>query len=180
MSGDFIIKKLQTADLDQVSRFRMKDVGDKPLQSFIRRDAFKSGAANLTTTYVIKRPEARHVLAYASIMCAEIKLDGAYPIDDKKGAERYSYQPAVRIARLAVCEGCEGQGWGRELVSTVIGVISLSIQPYAGCRFLIVDAKQKSIDFYRKLGFRLLDTDENRSKDTPLMFMDLKGGHEDQ
>jgi hypothetical protein len=176
MSGDIIIKKLETADLDQVSRFRMKDDGDKPLQKFLRRDAFKSGAANLTTTYVIKRPDAPHVLAYASIMCAEIKLEGAYPIDDKKGAERYSYQPAVRIARLAVCQGCEGQGWGKTLVTTVIGVVSLSIQPYAGCRFLIVDAKRKSVDFYRKLGFRLLDTAENRALETPLMFMDLKGG----
>lgn len=174
MPGDIIIKKLETADLDQVSRFRMKDVGDRPLQTFLRREAFKSGAAHLTTTYVIKRPEERHVLAYASIMCAEIKLEGAYPIDDKKAAERYSYQPAVRIARLAVSEGCEGQGWGRELVTTVIGVISLSIQPYAGCRFLIVDAKRKSIAFYRKLGFRLLDTAENKALETPLMFMDLK------
>lgn len=174
MSGDIIIKKLETADLDQVSRFRMKDAGDQPLQKFLRRDAFKSGAANLTTTYVIKRPDTPHVLAYASIMCAEIKLEGAYPIDDKRGAERYSYQPAVRIARLAVCEGCEGQGWGRELVTTVIGIISLSIQPYAGCRFLIVDAKRKSIAFYRRLGFRLLDTVENRTQETPLMFVDLK------
>ena len=174
MSGEIIIKKLEAAGLDQVSRFRMKDVGDRPLQQFLRRDALKSGAAHLTTTYVIKRPDAPHVLAYASIMCAEIKLEGAYPIDDKKAAERYSYQPAVRIARLAVCDGCEGLGWGRELVTTVIGVISLSIQPYAGCRFLIVVAKRKSIDFYRKLGFRLLDTEANRALETPLMFMDLK------
>ncbi len=46
--------------------------------------------------------------------------------------------------------------------------------PTAGCRFVILDAKSKSISFYQKIGFRLLDTEANKTKEMPLMFLDLR------
>lgn len=59
-------------------------------------------------------------------------------------------------------------------METAIGIVLLSIVPHAGCRFMILDAKPKSIPFYKKIGFRLLDTEENLEKPTPLMFLDLR------
>ncbi|CAN0568320.1 unnamed protein product [Ectocarpus sp. 12 AP-2014] len=174
MNDEIIIKKLEKAGEDQVSLFRMSDSEDKPLVQFIRRTAKKSAAANLTQTYVIKESGSPCVLAYISLMCAEIRLDKQYEIDDKVGANRYEYQPAVRIARLAVCDVCQKKGWGRKLVEFVIGIVLISIQPHAGCRFLILDAKRKSVGFYKKLGFRLLETEANKTDENPLMFMDLK------
>jgi len=174
MADGIIIKKLETADQDQVSRFRVKEADDKALEVFIRRDARKSAQANLTQTYVAKADGDRKVIAYISIMCAEVALERAYQIPDKAGADRYEYQPAVRIARLATSRDHIGQGIGKRLVETVIGIVLLSIVPNVGCRFLILDAKPKSIDFYKKRGFRLLDTPENLKKAKPLMFMDLR------
>lgn len=171
---NIIIKKLESADLDQVSRFRMASEEDKPLQIFIRKDARKSAAANLTQTYVAKVDGTRHVIGYVSIMCAEVALEKTYEIADKVGADRYEYQPAVRISRLAMAEGYRGKNIGKQLVETAIGIVLVSIVPFAGCRFMILDAKSKSVPFYRKMGFRLLDTPENRQKSTPLMFMDLR------
>lgn len=171
---NIIIKKLETADLDQVSRFRMVEEEDQPLQIFIRRDARKSAAANLTQTYVAKAEGQRHVIGYISIMCAEVALEKTYEISDKVGADRYDYQPAVRVSRLAMSDGYAGRGIGQQLVETAIGIVLLSIVPNAGCRFIILDAKPKSIPFYKKLGFRLLDTKENLKKATPLMFLDLR------
>ena len=60
-----IIKKLEAANLDQVSRFRMGDEEDKGLQIFIRRDARKSAQANLTQTYVAKRDGEKKVIGYS-------------------------------------------------------------------------------------------------------------------
>lgn len=171
--ANIIIKKLEAANLDQVSRFRMRE-DDKALQIFIRRDARKSAKANLTQTYVAKVEGAAHVVGYISIMCAEVALEKTYDIEDKVGADRYDYQPGVRISRLAVLPDYQGQQLGRQLVETAIGIVLLSIVPYAGCRFLILDAKAKSIPFYQKMGFRLLDTPANRAKSTPLMFLDLR------
>jgi GNAT superfamily N-acetyltransferase len=113
-------------------------------------------------------------LGYVSIMCAEVALEKTYPIADKVGADRYDYQPAVRISRLAMSEGYAGRSIGRQLVETAIGIVLISIIPNAGCRFMILDAKPKSVPFYKKMGFRLLDTKENLEKTTPLMFMDLR------
>ena len=150
------------------------DDDDVGLRVFIRRDARKSAAANLTQTYVAKFDGDKKIVGYISIMCAEIKLEKTYQIEDKEGADRYDYQPAVRISRLAVEDGQRGKRIGQQLVETAIGIVLLSIVPSVGCRFLILDAKQKSIDFYKKRGFRLLETHENKSKATPLMFLDLR------
>jgi GNAT superfamily N-acetyltransferase len=174
MAAEIIIKKLETANLDQVSRFRMTSEEDKPLEVFIRRDARKSASANLTQTYVAKEEGSPRVIGYISIMCAEVALEKTYEIADKVGADRYEFQPAVRIARLAMMEDYRGRHIGRKLVETAIGIVLVSIVPNAGCRFMILDAKPKSVAFYRRMGFRLLDTPENLAKPTPLMFMDLR------
>jgi GNAT superfamily N-acetyltransferase len=107
-------------------------------------------------------------------MCAEVALQSTYQIADKAGAERWEYQPAIRIARLACCDGHRDKKIGRQLVETAIGIVLLSIVPNAGCRFLILDAKPTSIGFYRHMGFRLLDTPQNKASATPVMFMDLR------
>ncbi len=172
--ANIIIKRLEAANLDQVSRFRLDRDEDKPLKIFIRRHAHKSAAANLTQTYVAKIEGERRVIGYVSLMCAEVALERAYEIGDKQGADKYEYQPAVRISRLALEDGFQRQGIGQQLVETAIGVVLLAIVPYAGCRFIILDAKPKSISFYRHLGFRQLDTEENRQKATQLMFLDLR------
>jgi GNAT superfamily N-acetyltransferase len=174
MADGIILKPLEAASLDQVSRFRMSADEDKPLEIFIRQHAYKSAKANLTQTYVAKLEGDKKVIGYVSLMCAEVGLEKTYDIADKAGADRYDYHPAVRVARLAAADGFRGQGIGPALVEMAIGIVLTKIMPFAGCRFIILDAKSKSIAFYKRLGFRLLDTTENRTAPMPLMFMDLK------
>jgi len=38
---------------------------------------------------------------------------------------------------------------------------------------MVVDAKKKSVPFYEKRGFTLLDTEANKKLDAPVMFIDL-------
>ncbi len=175
MGKDFVIKKLESAEVDQVSKFRLKDDNDKPLVVFIRRNALKSSQANLTQTYVLRRSNETKVLAYVTMMCAEVALESTYSLSDKTGADRYEFHPALRIARLAVSSEIQGEGLGKQMVEFAIGITQVAIQPNVGCRFLILDAKSKSIKFYEKIGFRLLDTTTNLETETPLMFMDLQG-----
>lgn len=174
MSGAIVVKALEASETDKVSKFRLPDAENKPLVRFIRRDALKSSKSNLTQTYVAKQQCDPKVLAYISVMCAEVAFEQSYSITDKVGADRYEYQPAIRVARLAVDESSQKSGLGGILVRFVIGIAQQSIQPLVGCRFVILDAKRGSIAFYEKLGFRLLDTDANRTKETPLMFLDLQ------
>lgn len=174
MPGDIIISKLDAAGLDQVGRFRMSDSADEALQIFIRRFARRSAQASLTRTYVARDAGSPVVVGYVTMMCAEVALAEGYKISEKPGAERWKYHPAVRIARLAVADTHRRTGLGRKLVDIAIGIIAEGIAPNVGCRFVIVDAKRKSINFYEKMGFRLLDTEVNRADAAPLMFLDLK------
>jgi hypothetical protein len=38
---------------------------------------------------------------------------------------------------------------------------------------MMVDSKKPSVDFYRKCGFTILDTADNRDREAPVMFIDL-------
>lgn len=174
MAREFIIEKLQTAGCHQVSRFRMSDHEDKPLQSFIRQVAGKSSKASIAKTYVAHLPDCPKVIGYITLMCAEVSLEGTYQIADKPGADRWPYQPAVRIAKLAVTDEYRGLGIGVALIELIIGLILEAIEPHVGCRFIILDAKTKSVGFYQRRGFRLLDTQANLERATRLMFLDLK------
>lgn len=91
--------------------------------------------------------------------------------------EDYSYSsfPAVKIARLLVDSRYRGApyGLGRLLVSLALGITKDEVCPAVGCRFVMVDAKKESVKFYEKCGFRALNTDENKERDIPVMFIDL-------
>ena len=176
MSGT-IIKKLERPEVDQVSRFKLAGGVDQALERFIRRDAARSGTANLTQTYVAKREGETRIAGYISLMCAEIAFEHSYSIPDKAGADRYEFQPAIRIARLGVDISSQKEGIGRKLVTTAVGIAQAVIQPAVGCRFVILDAKAQSVAFYERLGFQLLATDANAANVTPVMFLDLQDLH---
>lgn len=157
-------------------RFSSSERADLPLKTFFRRDAEKAGDAFITQTYVAVPPEGLEscILGYISLMSAEIAVKGLYPIADKPRADRYPSQPAVRIARLAVSEDVQGRGVGKDLVSLAFSVSLDRICPFVGCRFLIVNAKRKSIDFYGRRGFTMLETEKNLESPAPIMWIDLK------
>ncbi|MEI9420769.1 hypothetical protein O7A70_06250 [Mesorhizobium sp. Cs1299R1N1] len=171
---DFTIRALQKGDCK--SPFSLSGEEDLPLKTFFRRDAEKAGNSFITQTYVaVPADEAdKRILGYMSLMSAEIAVKGLYPIADKPRADRYPSQPAVRIARLAVNDELRGRGIGKDLVALGFSVSLDRICPFVGCRFLIVNAKRKSIDFYVGRGFTILETAKNTESPAPIMWLDLK------
>jgi GNAT superfamily N-acetyltransferase len=148
---------------------------DLPLKIFYRRHARASSLAWITRSYVADADDNHFcgIAGYVSIMCAEVALEKTYPLTEKPTAEQYPYQPAARIARLAVCDDAKGKDVGTALVEFTIGLLLRSVTPRFGCRFLIVNSKQKSIGFYEKMDFKLLDTPANKTAPHPVMFFDL-------
>ena len=127
-------------------------------------------AENLAKTYVYVDENGdppRKVLAYISILVGEVNnADAAVPdLPDNS----FTY-PSVKIARLAVDLSIQPSGLGGNLVDYSLAVIKRHITPHVGCRFVVVDANRPAVDFYRKHGFVLVDTEENRKRDHPLMF----------
>lgn len=172
---DYIIRPIEKGDCK--SPFLLSKEEDLPLKVFFTRDAEKASDAFITRTYVAVPADEtdRRVLGYISLMNAEVALKGVHDIEDKPRANRYPNQPAIRIARLAVADDVQGMGIGCDLVSLGLTICLDKIVPYIGCRFVVVNAKRKAVDFYRgKFDFVMLDTEGNRDAPAPIMWLDLK------
>lgn len=151
----------------EVGCFRMQ-ASHSNLQAFLQQQALEHHDKHVSKTYVLEG-EKRIVLAYISLSCGHVDLD--HSIDDLVD---YKYAvPAVRIGKLAVCDGFEKKGYGSQLVSLAIAIAKNEVRSAVGCRFLFVDSHQDATEFYRKKGFVLIDTKSNQRRRTPLMFLDI-------
>jgi GNAT superfamily N-acetyltransferase len=110
-----------------------------------------------------------------TLVCGEIEVQGNHPHIDDEGVDfRYPTFPAVKIARLAVDARYRGLGLGEGLVSFGLGLVKDQICPRVGCRFVVVDSKHESVNFYLNQGFTLLDTPANHARSEPIMFIDMR------
>jgi GNAT superfamily N-acetyltransferase len=140
----------------------------QPLKTFIQSKAKSFHQQNLARTYGLF--EGPKIVGYLTLVCGEVDANGA---GQAAPGFRYSHYPAIKIARLLIDARLRGQNWGAQLVDFAVGTAKDIICPAVGCRFVVVDAKKQSIGFYERCGFTLLDTDENRSRESPVMFLDL-------
>ena len=58
-------------------------------------------------------------------------------------------------------------------MSHALSIAIEQIAPVVGCRFIIADAKQQAVSFYKKQGFTLQDTEDNKHREEPIIFFDL-------
>ncbi len=149
-----------------------------PLKTFLQKQAYDFHVANIARTYVAVRSGAKTgdpdiVIAFIALVCSEVDIRNGYSVEDCPYANRYESLPAIKIARLAVDQRYRGQGIGPTLVSMAIALAMDVVSPNVGCRFIVTDAKEGAINFYQREGFTLLDTEENRVAETPVMFIDL-------
>jgi len=92
------------------------------------------------------------------------------------GGAHYSHDhyPAMKIGRLAVDRRYRGTGLGRRLLELGLAISRNSVASAAGCRFVVLNSKNQSIEFYQKNGFKLVETESNLARSEPLMFLDLR------
>src|SRR3546814_14369742 len=96
--------------------------------------------------------------------CDRLVADVEYP---------YHHYPAVKIACLAVDQRVQKMGLGEGLVNLAVGQAKNIICHAVGVRIITVDSKKQSVDFYRRRGFTLLNTEENTTRKSLIMWIDL-------
>jgi ribosomal protein S18 acetylase RimI-like enzyme len=160
------LRELQVGD--KVSRLKV-GMDFIPLSIFLKKSAHAHQAQHVSKTYVFTNPDNK-VVAYISLICAQIELsDQLIAVEDYPG----NAYPAVKIGKLAVDVAYRDLDLGTKLVELSLAIAKQNVQPHVGCRFLAVDSHQQAIPFYEKKGFRLLETDQNKARAAPLMFIDL-------
>ncbi|OXX71320.1 hypothetical protein B9J87_10755 [Vibrio sp. V19_P1S1T109] len=174
---DYIVRPILPSD--KVNSFKTGNVDLQPLKVFLRNQACDFQDAMIAQTYVCvelssnEMKDEGKVIGYLTLTCSELDITNGYVVEDCPYANRYYYLPAVKIARLAVDSRFQGNKLGKALIQLALDIAINDIYPTVGCRFVITDAKPTAVDFYAKEGFTFLDTDENKGRENPIMFIDL-------
>lgn len=157
------------------------DCGDDDLNEFIIKDARLYRQALLAVTYVLaKHNNPNHVVAFFSLANDRVSMSD---FENKTDFNRFrkhrhfpqekrlkSY-PAVKICRLGVDLSMKGLHVGSSILDFIKQYFTIDNK--TGCRFITVDAYLDAIPFYEKNGFHLLNTDDEGSAHTRLLYFDL-------
>lgn len=160
---------------DRLTGLSLGHASFAPLKTFVQRHAKSYEGQSLARTYgAFDLNNGGRLVGYITLVCGEIVLQDGDALVVEEGLEYlYSQYPAVKIARLAVDRRCRKKGIGEGLVNLALATAREAISPYVGCRFVVVDAKRESVDWYNGRGFTMLDTEENRVRGAPVMWVDL-------
>ncbi|MDP3105281.1 MAG: GNAT family N-acetyltransferase [Candidatus Methanoperedens sp.] len=137
------------------------------LNDFLKTDALVDQEDMVTKTYLCYWKEK--IVGFFSILADTIEVKA---IDDVDGVKGYSYPkyPGIKIARLAVDSEFERRDVGTFLIKAAIGA-AMSVSDIIGCRYLMVDSKIDSIDFYKKLHFKIVE--KYKKTETQKMYIDM-------
>ena len=156
---------------DDRSAFRSGDVElDRFFTTYAGQSQFKH---HIGTSYVAL-DDANRIVGYATVAPAAIAID-ALPAALRKKLPAYPL-PVLRLARLAVDAGAQGQGLGGALLAYVFRLAEHMAESF-GCVGVLVDAYPTAIPFYTQFGFVSLEVVEGASSTRPqpaAMFLSLR------
>lgn len=122
------------------------------LDDYFRRCASQLRRDGIATTHVlVNDADPRRILGYRSLAAAQLSLSD----QQRRARHRLPSYPvlAVRLARLAVVQSEQGNGYGQLLLGHVMHR-ALALRQTLGVRVVIVDAKdEKAAAFYQAYGF---------------------------
>lgn len=123
------------------------------LDLYLQRCANQHQRDGISTTHVLvdtQQPE--RILGYYSLAAAQLLLS-ELDLVDRQRLPKYPV-PAIRMARLAICQPAQGQGHGEWLLGHAVQRC-LALRQQLGVRALLVDALHPhAAAFYRTYGFR--------------------------
>lgn len=124
------------------------------LNDFIRNDALREQECMLSRTYLFSYEE--EVVGFVSLSADSVgapKLRREDVVRKKSSdSPAYSVLPCVLIGRLAVAKKYERQGIGKYILNWAIGLITNVVCKSVGCRYITVDPKTESLQFYTESG----------------------------
>jgi GNAT superfamily N-acetyltransferase len=147
------------------------DCGDTDLTEFFHNDAIPHKKALIGVTYFFYDNSTKSAISFFTVSNDAIQTK---PFKDELHAgKRYSSYPAVKIGRFGVAKEYQRQHIGQQTMDFIKQFFV--VHNKTGCRFLIVDAYNKSnvLKFYKESGFTFL-SDDDINKRTRIMKYDLK------
>jgi GNAT superfamily N-acetyltransferase len=136
---------IASSDLSSFSCGQYRD-----LEDFLKHDARTYQENRIATTYLVY--DNTTLVGFFSLAMGCVAADAVAGNAEQKGYLPKKY-PALLIARLATCDGFQGQGIGGEMLKQIFAKAFLLCDE-VGCRVVKVDAKNnlRTIRFYENHG----------------------------
>lgn len=144
---------IKECDSASVSAF---DCGEDQLNLYFRSHARQNDDNGYGKTFVLC--DGDDIVGFYTLAAASIQFEHLPPSLSKR-LPKYP-APAIRIARLAVAKGKQGQGYGALLLKNIFRRILLGATNL-GIAFILVDAKDSATGFYEHFGFSRLEKEGN-------------------
>jgi hypothetical protein len=166
--GGYTLRMLIDSEIGILSSF---DCGNADLNDFFRNDCLPHRAQLMAETYVFTEDE--HIVALISFSNDSVRLSDAVKRDMLPPEMQYPSVPAVKIARLGVVCGHQGEGIGSLIIYFCKKLFLTNNR--TGCRLITVDAlnQERVINFYQRHHFEFL-SDKDAGKAARIMWYDLK------
>lgn len=151
--------------------------GDQDLNEFLHDDAHNYLNELLAVTYLIESDT--ETIAFFSLLNDKISLQDICSGNQwkkiqgklyrRKGKPSRSY-PAMKIGRLGVSDSFQNKGLGGAILDYIKNLFINNNR--TGCKFITVDAYNRSTKFYEKNGFKFFPAKE-ADNHTKMMYFDL-------
>lgn len=161
------VEKLDNRHLYVIDKFKSSNID---LTNFLKEDSLRNERLSINSTYLLFYNPLNELVAFVSLCSDAIKVNNTKlkELFDSEGVD-YKTLPAIKICRLSVDKNYEKRGIGAIMVNAIFRMV-LEINDKISCRFIYVDSKRESINFYKSKGFEIL---KNREKGTLPMYYDL-------
>jgi ribosomal protein S18 acetylase RimI-like enzyme len=147
------------------------DCGDDDINEFFQKDALPHKEELIGVTYFFYEETNREAIGFFTVSNDGIRTD-PFKKDLPEG-KLYTYYPAVKIGRFGISKKYQHSGFGTQLLTIVKEMFAAENK--SGCRYLVVDAYNKSevLSFYAKSGFTFY-SEKDVNRHTRIMKFDLK------
>ena len=140
------IISIRDIDNNLLSKF---DCGIDVLNVFLKCYSLPNDESNIGRTYVAI--DNSQIVGYITLCTAQLEF-AQMPQEYRANMPRYPI-PGIRIARLAIDQRFQGNGYGRELITFALKKILIT-SVSVGIKIVIVDSKEESKSFYEHYGFK--------------------------
>lgn len=140
---------------------------NKDLQKFLIEDALYNQEQNISVTFLWFYNQT--LIGYISLLMDRITLNTGLQQFFKNKGIHYQTLPALKIGRLCVHDHFQKRGLGTLMTYFAVDQAKEIANTKVGCRFLTVDAKSGSEEFYKKIGFKIF----KEKNDMTAMYFDI-------
>lgn len=147
-----VARQLTTAPLRSEHDRSGFSCGIDALDRYLKKQASQDQRRGIAMPYVMCEEGRNQVLGYYTLSAFSVHI-ADLPPDVTRKLPKHPLLPAMLIGRLAVDEGCRGEGLGAQLLADALQRIH-AITSQMGVAFVIVDAKNDPARrFYEHFGF---------------------------